>query len=168
MNKVQGQMQLFQHGTQDILNGVSEMQDKMQSEMNQKDQKLQKTRKRIHHLEAELDACRTQIVKSIPTSGISDTSIMEEYSLIRDNFSNWIEGLPEIHNFTSDLERLNLPPKEYPEGAAAAQSEILTFVMFEHLWMEVFNVKIFGASPEEQYFLEKLHRGIHFLEPKKG
>lgn len=161
-------MQLFQHGTQDILRCVSEMQDQMQGVMNQKDQELQMTRQHIHHLEAELDACRTQIVKSIPTCGISDTNIREEYCLLRDNFSNWIEGLPEIQNFASDIEGAGLPAREYPEGAAAAQSEILTFILFEYLWIRIFHVHIFGASREEQELLGKLLHGVHLLEPKKG
>lgn len=167
MNKVQNQMQLFQNGTQDILKCVSEMQDQMRGVMNQKDQELQRTRQHIHHLEAELDACRTQIVKSIPTCGISDSSIQKEYCLLRDNFSNWIEGLPEINNFES-VQWDNLPPKEYPEGAAAAQSEILTFIFFKCLWMNIFEVQIFGASRGEQALLGKLRRGIHLQEPKKG
>lgn len=167
-NKMQGQMQFFQHSNQDILKCVYEMQDKMQDEMKQKDQELQRTRQRIHHLEAELDAFRTQIFKSIPTSGVSDTSIMEEYCLLRDNLSNWIEGLPEIKNFASDIARAGLPPKEYPEGAAAVQPEILTQIVFECLWMEIFGVHIFGASRQELALLEKLHCGIHLLEPKKG
>lgn len=168
MKQVQGQMQLFQHGTQDILRCVSEMQDQMQGVMSQKDQELQMTRQHIHHLEVELDACRTQLVKSIPTCGISDTSIKEEYCLLRDSFSNWIEGLPEIKNFESDIEWANLPPKEYPEGVAAAQSEILTFILFKYLWLNIFNVQIFGASRGEQALLGKLRRGIDLQEPKKG
>jgi len=71
-------------------------------------------------------------IKSLSTDGISDTWIMGEYPLLRENISNWLKASPKINNFLSELNikrsdiAIRNPPTLFPEGFAAAKSEALT------------------------------------------
>lgn len=140
--------------------------------MDQKEKVWQKTLQRIKYLETELDECRTQIFKSIPIHGVSDTWILGEYSLLRENISNWVEGFPEIDNFTLEIKRHYMPirglPASFSEGFSAAQSKILTQYSFGNLWDQMFNKLNFGAPPQDLQFLESLRHGLDLMEAKKS
>lgn len=139
---------------------------------NEIDQEWQRLTRYINYLEAELDECRTQIFKYLPTDGISDTCIREKYSLLRDSLSNWVEGFPEIDSFTSEMEeydmRIRASPALFPEGLAAAQLEILTLITSGNLWLSIFTVPVFGAPQSDLALLQGLYHGMHLLEPEKG
>lgn len=136
------------------------------------DQEWHRVTRHINCLEAALDECRTQIFKSLPTDGISDTCIREEYSFIRENLSNWVEGFPEIDSFASEIKKYKMrsrgSPAWFPEGLAAAQLEIVMSIIFNSLWLRVFTVLVFSASPSDLGLLEGLYRGMHLMKPEKG
>lgn len=145
---------LLQHVNQripQIIPGISK-------EMNEK---WQKAMQQIKYLETELDECHTQIFKSLPADGVSDTWIIEQYSLPQDNLSNWLEGLPEIYNFTSRIKKYYIAVKNwklFPEAPSAAQSELMTHLIFEFIYVRVFETLIFGAHTLELRLLENFYQ----------
>lgn len=142
--------------------------------LNDIEQEWQSLTRHINYLEAELEECHAQIFKSLPIDGVSDTWIMGEYSLLRENISNWLEGLPEIDNFLFEIKMkrddiaIRGSPALFPEGFAAAQSEVLTHIISKYLYNQVFEVLVFGAPPADLQLLESLHHGMSFLKPEKG
>lgn len=136
------------------------------------DQEWHRVTRHINCLEAELDECRTQIFKSLPTDGISDTCIREEYSFLRENLSNWVEGFPEIDSFASVMKKYRIRPRGspawFPEGHSAAQLEIMILIIFNSLWLRVFTVLVFSASPSDLGLLGGLYHGMHLMKPEKG
>lgn len=157
-----------QQGGQRALHNVSVMQN----EMDLKDKELQQTKQRNQYLETELNECRTQIIKSISTSNISDATVKQEYSLFRENLSNWVEGFPEIEDLASVINISHLSIRGwsalFPAEPEAAQSEILAVFASTYMHTNVFNVKVFGADKSEIEFLRYLYGGIHLLQPEKG
>lgn len=96
----------------------------------------------------------------------------KEYSLFRENLSNWVEMFPEIEDFASELNISHLLirgwPTMFPAGPEAAQSEVLAAVASTHMHIRVFDVMVFGAHESEIGSLRYLYGGMDLLQPEKG
>ncbi|KAL1969790.1 hypothetical protein VTN77DRAFT_7299 [Rasamsonia byssochlamydoides] len=143
----------------------------------QKELELQQAKERIQQLEKELDNCRTQVFQSIPAFDVSDAWILEELTTMRENLSNWVEGLPEIFRFRNAWEivvedralisHIRARPGMFPQGFSRAQTEILAQCLFRVLLSDLFEVVLVGTSPDECRVLENIQNGIRCLEPSK-
>lgn len=146
--------------------------------ISKKEYELRQAKRRITHLEEELNDCRAQVFRSIPVYEVSDTMLSEEFRALRENLANWVEGLPELTTFTTGFQlalehfqvfALSKPwPSSFPVAAAEAQSEIIQRVAFQHLFNELFCEMLPAAPSSDQSLLENLQNGMSRLEPKKG
>ena len=129
---------------------------RIQHELSQKERELQQAEEYIKQLETDLDSCHAQIFRSIPTYEVSDATISEEFTRICENLTNWVEVLPE---FTISRDTFQDVLKEFElhylvdefliesQDLILAQSEIISRVIFQHLFNELFRVWLPGASP---------------------
>ncbi|XHG03294.1 hypothetical protein AWENTII_006609 [Aspergillus wentii] len=91
----------FQHAVDQL---VAQQHSWLRESLAQKESELRKANRRILKLEDELDDCHAQIFRFIPTYEISDATISNEYIQLRENVSNWMEGLPDITRFADTYE----------------------------------------------------------------
>lgn len=150
----------------------------LESEILLREQRLSQDEQYIKQMEHDLENCRAQIFKSIPTYEVTDARISEELNLLRANLANWVEELPDLNGFTDtfwntltglDVFPLNDPwPLSWPVEPTSAQTEIITKIIFGHFFNELFPMLLPAMPLEDQRLLERLQCGIDDLEPKKG
>nr|XP_001397836.2 hypothetical protein ANI_1_1768144 [Aspergillus niger CBS 513.88] len=109
--------------------------------MRQENAKLKKCNQT---LEEQLQDCQARILKFSLSSDLSDTTVMQEFVKIRDNLSNWIEGLPEIcADFDTQLE------------------------LFRRLEAGLLKASVPGMPASEEALLSDLHAGMVSLQSKR-
>lgn len=173
-----GQIQRYTALIQRDSRNISRILTHTEDDLLQKELELQQAKERIQQLEKDLDNCRAQVFESIPAFEVSDTSILEGLTTLRESLSNWVEGLPEISQFQSTWElatrdfnvtsHISATPGIFPQGFSASQTEILEQWLFLELLLGLFETVLVGASPSDSDAIETLCDGIHRLEPKKG
>lgn len=141
----------------------------MQDSIHQKEFELQQAKERIQKLEADLDDCRNQILRSIPTYEISDAWISAEFTKLSEGVSNWVEGFPDILHFPRTFNSTPLHIRGdvdmFPQGLNSAQTEIMT--NFIVLWKRLFQPFLVALSSSEAQLLKRLYHNMYNVEPKK-
>lgn len=108
---------------------------------------------------------------------ISDARIQEDFMVIRDNVSNWVENFPDIVNFqelceknisTKKLHRA-MPgwPYSFPKGPDDVQMEIMTSRIFQYTWNDLFEYSIIGEKTQQDLICH-IQEGMSYLNPRKG
>ncbi|CAK97382.1 hypothetical protein An16g05280 [Aspergillus niger] len=144
--------------------------------MRQENAKLKKCNQT---LEEQLQDCQARILKFSLSSDLSDTTVMQEFVKIRDNLSNWIEGLPEIcADFDTQLEcalegfqcylYIFGGMNSYPQGTLGVQSELLMHIVFRRLEAGLLKASVPGMPASEEALLSDLHAGMVSLQSKRG
>ncbi|KAI2829760.1 hypothetical protein CBS147320_1284 [Aspergillus niger] len=143
--------------------------------MRQENAKLKKCNQT---LEEQLQDCQARILKFSLSSDLSDTTVMQEFVKIRDNLSNWIEGLPEIcADFDTQLEcalegfqcylYIFGGMNSYPQGTLGVQSELLMHIVFRRLEAGLLKASVPGMLASEEALLRDLHAGMVSLQSKR-
>lgn len=150
----------------------------MEADLLQLELKLQQARERIQQLENALQDSTSRIFQSLSTYEISDAQISEEYDTLRECVSNWLDGFPNATRLNRNLKRAlggqawNMVQRAnvamFPEGFDAAQTEILTRVVFKAIWDILFHPWFATASVRDQELMKTLEDGMALLEPKRG
>lgn len=150
----------------------------MEADLLQLELKLQQARERIQQLENALQDSTSRIFQSLSTYEISDAQISEEYDTLRECVSNWLDGFPNVTRLNRNLKRAlggqawNMVQRAnvamFPEGFDAAQTEILTRVVFKAIWDILFHPWFATASVRDQELMKTLEDGMALLEPKRG
>ncbi|OJJ71830.1 hypothetical protein ASPBRDRAFT_30216 [Aspergillus brasiliensis CBS 101740] len=142
-------------------------------------QEISKLKQRNQKLEEQLHDCQDRILKFSLSSDLSDTTVLQEYVKIRDNLSNWVEGLPEIcKGFDTQLGcalegfqcRLHLlgDINSYPQGLFGVQSEIMMHMVFCRLEVGLLKASVPGMLASDEALLTDLHAGMLSLQSQKG
>ncbi|PYH72113.1 uncharacterized protein BO88DRAFT_476564 [Aspergillus vadensis CBS 113365] len=146
------------------------------SSMRQENAKL---KQRNQDLEEQLQECQAKILRFSPSSDLSDTTVMQEFVKIRDNLSNWIEGLPEIctdfdtqigsalKDFQCHL-HMSKSIHTYPQGLLGIQSELLMHTVFRRLEVELLKASVPGMQASDEALLSDLQAGMVSLQSKGG
>lgn len=150
----------------------------LENEVHRKEQRLWQAEQHIKQTEHDLENCRAQIFRSLPTYEVTDVRISEELNRLRANLANWLEELSDLNAFTDafwnalrdlDVFPLNDPwPHSWSVERVSAQTEIITKIIFSHLFNKLFLVLLPAMPLEDKRLLECLQRGMDGLEPKKG
>lgn len=138
-----------------------------------------KLKQRNQDLEEQLQECQARILKFTLSSDLSDTTVLQEFVKIRDNLSNWVEGLPEIcTGFDTHLEcalkefqcYLHIVGgiNSYPQGVLEVQSELLMHVVFCRLEVGLLKASVPGMLASDEALLSDLDAGMVSLQSKKG
>ncbi|PYH94593.1 hypothetical protein BO71DRAFT_475639 [Aspergillus ellipticus CBS 707.79] len=150
----------------------------LQDELAGEKWKVKELKQRILQLERDHQDCQARVLKFSPTSECSDVRLHHEFVGIRENLSNWVEGLPDIRNsFEKDFWdslgylRVALPYKRsleaYPKGLAGVQSELLMFSIFRFIWLLSLNGVLGSAPKDDRKLFQELHHAMLSMEPKK-
>ncbi|GAA85081.1 similar to An16g05280 [Aspergillus luchuensis IFO 4308] len=137
-----------------------------------------KLKQRNQDLEEQLQECQARILKFTLSSDLSDTTVLQEFVKIRDNLSNWVEGLPEIcTGFDTHLEcalkefqcYLHIVGgiNSYPQGVLEVQSELLMHVVFCRLEVGLLKASVPGMLASDEALLSDLDAGMVSLQSKK-
>lgn len=132
----------------------------------------------IQQLQKQLDDCRAQILRFVPTGQISDKNISEEVETLYQGLFNWVASLPDIIGFGTMWPIIYHGRKQqgntftynvsvYSEIVVQAQSELLAHALFCHVYHHLFKPSFLGASEWDRSLLEKLLAHIRQIEPKK-
>ncbi|TPR09871.1 hypothetical protein CAN33_0053635 [Aspergillus niger] len=137
-----------------------------------------KLKRRNQDLEEQLQDCQARILRFSLSSDLSDTTVMQEFVKIRDNLSNWIEGLPEIcaefdaqmecalEGFQCYLHRFG-GMNSYPQGTLGVQFELLMHIVFRRLEVGLLKASVPGMLASEEALLSDLHAGMISLQSKR-
>ncbi|GKZ16560.1 hypothetical protein AbraCBS73388_000140 [Aspergillus brasiliensis] len=142
-------------------------------------QEIARLKQRNRNLEEQLQDCQARILKFSLPSDLSDTTVLQEFVKIRDNLSNWTEGLPEIcKDFDTQLEcalevsdcyrRIYGDVKSFPQGLIGVQSELLMHIVFCRLGKGLLESLVPGMLVSDEALLSDLHAGLSSLQPEGG
>lgn len=160
---------------------IHERDNRMHQENVQLRVQLREQNRRIEKLEAALQEYQTQTFDSIPTEELSDAAISEQYSVIREHISNWVECLPDVLEFERSFEQAMLEfhhlfngnalsywPDGVLEWPSVAQMELFSSTIFRILDSAVFDPYIMGAPRPHCVLFDNLERKMASLEVPKG
>lgn len=148
-------------------------------ELEQARRDIQKLEERIRQQEEEIIRYRSQTLRSIDSTEISDRQISDELTNIYMGLSNWVEGLPEpahpgcdweavFHFMACEGYQLSFNELIAYKQAADAQEELVKHVVFSILWANIFVPLLVGASEEQNSWLGELCSNMELLQPEKG
>ncbi|RDH34380.1 hypothetical protein BDQ94DRAFT_169338 [Aspergillus welwitschiae] len=134
-------------------------------------QKLSELRHQNQELEEQLQECQARILKLTFANDLSDTTVIQEFVRIRDNLSNWCEGLPDIIYYSdSDLRgalegfkcclQITQDLDTHAQMLLEAQSELLMHITFCRLWRGFLQTLIPGISSSDEALLRELYAGL--------
>ncbi|OGM50268.1 hypothetical protein ABOM_001233 [Aspergillus bombycis] len=156
------------------VNLVSQRISQQAYEIEQMGQQLETAQQRIQKLEVEL---QTRIFRSMPDYQLSDATVSEDFLVIRDSLSEWVEGFPDIKSFHETFndavrrrgmdENMLTFHSQFQLNLDHAQNEILTWISFCVIRKYILEPRVFAAPPADQELMEHLHEGMSMLEPKK-
>lgn len=148
-----------------------------EDQLTQKDRYLQEAEDRIRYLEKELSGCRIKLRNYVSDHQISDAKVQEDFKILRDNISNWVENFPDITNFEELLKR-NISEKvlhqlmpgwahSFPNGPDDVQMEIMTSRIFKSTWDFLFRDSMIGEQTHQE-LIPHIQEGMSYLNPPIG
>ncbi|GES57936.1 hypothetical protein ATEIFO6365_0004001200 [Aspergillus terreus] len=159
---------------------IHERDNRMHQENLQLRVQLQEQSRRIEKLEVALQEYQTRTFDSIPTEELSDATISEQYSVIREHISNWVECLPDVLEFERSFDQamseshhlfngnyLSYRPDGVLECPSVAQVELFSSTIFQGLGSAVFYPYIMGAPRPHCILFDDLEREMTSLEVPK-
>ncbi|KAJ5327889.1 hypothetical protein N7452_008279 [Penicillium brevicompactum] len=152
----------------------------LQSERSRMKLELETMKRTLRERETELQDCREQILRTVSTFQVSDSSILDELVKIRDSLCNLILVLPDITGFDQtwrtvhstmiekdSASRMKITLK--PEGRLdIIQAELIEHDIFYLVWNTLLRPTLAGLPDQQQLFWAKILEQRAKMEPLQG